>query len=347
MKWKQRVGVVVLLALAKAAAGQGVIAPVYPGAVADNHAGDVTVRVYLTHAPLDQVEAWYAGKVGGLSHDAGVTLRSANSMEQEAGQPIGTVDPAVVVTQLGRVTMNQSTVVRSLKDMTRTKDIGVLCEGMHHKPADGGSAPAAGAAPAGDGSQAEMMKQLAAMQAQLQRANQQLTGSMSPADRKIAAMSDLFKGLRVEALGGQHGHTKQQLLHVYAKYKHLETDWYPTVKTSSGLQSYDRWLLAKDEAKLKAGARAGTVPAETGAADMQALSARIQAAAAAGRMDEVQALSEQMQRGMAGQEVKNQAAAETATKDHWAFWMAYLKNLDAHAYRTRIWINTAPKTWGY
>lgn len=329
-----------------AAGSPGAIAPVYPGAVLDKQAGDVTVHVYLTKAPFKKVIAWYAAKVGGLNHDAGITLRSGDSTEQEAGRPIGMVDPAVEVRQVGRVTMNQSTVVRSLKDMTRTKDIGVLCEGMRHKPTGSGPAPAASAAPPGGG-QAAMIKQLAAMQAQLQRANQQMVNSMSPADRKIAGMSDLFKGLRDEALAGQHGHNKQQLLEIYAKYKHLETDWYPTVKTPAGLQSYDRWLLARDEAKLRAGMHAGTAPAEAGAEDMQSLAARIQAAAAAGRMDEVRALSAQMQGGMAAQKIKNQAAADMVTKDHWTFWMGFLKDLDTHAYRTRIWVNTAPKTWGY
>lgn len=340
-------GVVMLLALtAPAARGAGALAPLYPGAVPDPHAGDVTVHVYLSHDAPAKVAAWYAKRVGALTAADGNTLWNTDSVRTLAARPLGAVDADVTVERLGRVTMDQSAVVRALKDMTMTKDIGVLCESMRRNPAQSADHDGSGQSVNAANGGAEM-QQLERMQQQLAQANRQMLASISPEDRKIGRMSDLFEGLREEVNGGQHGHTKQDLIAVYAKYKHLEASWYPTVKTADGLESYDRWLLARDKARLNAKRHKATAPAVSASADMSTLAARIKAAAAAGRMDEVQALSAQMQGAMAAQQGVSDHAKTVVLADHWDYWMAFLKDLDAHAYRTRIWINTAPASWGY
>ncbi len=322
--------VALLAAVAVEAHAGAVIAPVYPGAVPDTAAGDVTVRVYLSHDPLKKVTAWYSAKVGAMSKSAAITLWNADSVETNTGRPLGETDPKVDIERLGRVLMTQSEVVRALKDMTQTKDIGVLCEGMDIKPMQSNAAGGAQEAAGGDAT----TQQLAQMQRQLLQAERGMTASLTPEDRAIDRMGDLFEVMRTEALGGRYGHTKQQLLAVYAKYKHLETSWYPTVKSSDGLVSYDRWLLARERQQAAQQDSAGS-------GDMRALAARIQAAAAAGRMDEVEALSQQAQQG------GSTPASATLLHDQWDHWLAVLKKLDAHAYRTRIEINTQPKSWGY
>lgn len=342
-----------LLIGAAADAGQGLLAGIYPGAVRDKHAGDVTVRVYLTHAPFKRVCGWYARKVGAMTEKGADSLGFADKSSGNGGRTVGEVEPGVEMVRQGHVLMDQSTVVRSLKDMTATRDVGVVCEGLRRVSAANQAGGPQDTSEPGRSSGAEdaqaqaMMKQLQQMQAKLNEANQQMLAQTSPEDRKIEAMSDLFDGLRDEAMAGLHGHTKQDLLKLYAKYKHLETAWYPTVKTANGSESYDRWLLERDRAELKAQAQAGGAPARADASNMQALSARIQAAAAAGRMDEVQRLSMQMRRGMAGAQANASGTRQTAVKDQWLFWLDFLKDLDAHAYRTRIWVNTRPSSWGY
>ena len=301
----------------------GTIAPIYPGAVPDTVAGDVTARVYLSRAPLKTVVAWYGAKVGAMSRTAAGRL----AQPQHIGEPLGTTDPKIEVNRMGRVLMDQSEVVRSLKDMTMTKDIGVLCQGMHINPPKTMDGDGAAQATGGNDAVARQM-------AQMQQKLLQMMPVKTPQDREIARMGDLFEVMRTEALGGRYGHTKQQLLAVYAKYKHLETAWYPSVKSGNGLIGYDRWLLARERQQS---ARQNSA----GSGDMQALAARMQAAAAAGRMDEMEALSQQAQQG------GSMSTTSTLFHDQWDHWLAILKKLDAHAYRTRIVINTQPKSWGY
>lgn len=357
MKWRRRwrIDGLVLWAFAATAVagGQGLVAGAYPGAVRDKQAGDVTVQVYLTNAPLKQVSAWYTRKVGAMTEKGAESIGYADAANGNAGRTVGEVDAGLGKTRLGHVVMDQSTVVRSLKDMTATKDVGVVCEAMHRSAEKRATAPSQATSGVGQTSGAgnaqaqAMMQQMQQFEAKVNQASQQMMAETTPEDRKIAAMSDLFDGLRNEADAGLHGHTKQELLQVYAKYKHLETAWYPTVKTANGPESYDRWLLKRDRAELKGEVHAAAAPASAGAGDMQALSAKIQAAAAAGRMDEVRALSARMQQAMHSQHAVAAQGSKAVFKDQWSFWMKFLKDLNAHAYRTRIWVNTQPKTWGY
>lgn len=323
-------------------AGGVLVAKTFPGAVRDKHAGDATVQVFLTKAPIGKVEAWYASRTGQFTASAGNTLWNADSADGDAGKPLGATDPAYDEVDLGRVVMTQSQVVRHLKDMTEARAAGVLLQAFKAKEAS-----RTAAAPAKAGASDKMDRSMAAMQKQIGEANRELLGTMSPADRKIAAMSDLFEGLREEVDSGRGRHTKADLIRVYETYKHLERAWYPTVRASNGrLESYDRWLLDSTRAKLASGRKAASAPALAASRDMSAIAKRMQAAVAAGRMDEVQALQKQlMAASQAGQAASGQVE-KAVTADHWKDWLAFLKDLDAHAYRTRIWINTAPQNWG-
>lgn len=325
-----------------AEAGGGLLAGMYPGAVRDGKAGDATVQVYLSRAPLSKVEAWYGGRAGRLTAPAGNTLWNADSAEELAGKPLGALSTRFDEVDLGHVVMTQSTVVRYLKDMTATKDAGVLLQAL--EPA---RTNRTAAAPAKAGASDKLDRAMAAMQKQVDEANREIAGSMSPADRKIAAMSDLFGGLREEVDTGRGRHSKQDLIRVYAKYKHLEHDYFPTVKTKAGrLESYDRWLLDKTRARLAGARKKAAAPAVANSRDMAALGKRMQAAVQAGRMDEALALQKQMVAAMQGGQAANRSAEKAVMADHWNDWIAFLKDLDAHAYRTRIWINTNPRSWG-
>lgn len=329
-------------AVAAEAGGSGLMASTFPGAVKDKAAGDATVRVFLSRAPMSKVRNWYASHGGSFTASAGNTLWNGDSADNEAGKPLGATDPAYSEVDLGHVIMHQSQVVRYLKDMTETKDAGVLLQGLAPVKAGG-----AGSAPVEASDAGSTDRSMAAMQKQVGEVNRKLLASMSPADRKIAAMSDLFEGLKEEVDSGRGRHSKQDLLRVYAKYKHLEHDYFPTVRTSNGhVESYDRWLLEKTRGRLGATNRKASAPAVTDSRDMAALAKRMQAAVQAGHMDEVEALQKQMTAAMQGGQAAGRSAAKTVLADHWNDWMSFLKNLDAHAYRTRIWINTAPATWG-
>ncbi len=324
-----------------AEAGGGLLSGVFPGAVRDGKAGDATVQVYLSRAPLGKVKAWYASRAGRLTAAAGNTLWNADSAEEEAGKPMGALSTRFDEVDLGHVVMTQSAVVRYLKDMTATKDAGVLLQAL--EPAK----PRTADAQAGPGASDKLDRATAAMQKQIAEENRMIAGSMSPADRKITAMSDLFEGLREEVDTGRGRHSKQDLIRVYAKYRHLEHDYFPTVRTKDGrLESYDRWLLDKTRARLAGARKKASAPAVANSQDMATLGKRMQAAVQAGRMDEVQALQKQMMAVMQGGQAANRSAEKAVTADHWNDWIAFLKDLDAHAYRTRIWINTSPRTWG-
>lgn len=344
--WGTALAVLLTLAGAGNACAGSMIAAPYPGAVPDRHAGDVTVRVYLSKAPLAKVVAWYAAKVGSLDKEAGNTLWNTDGGGVNVGRPLGATNSRLEVRRLGRVMLGQAMVARSLKDMTQAKVVGVYCAGIAAQPESTGTTD--GQADAGTAGMADATSQaLAKMQQQMQQLNRQLMAQTTPEDRALARMSDLFEGLRQEVDSGLHGHSKKELLAVYARYKNLETAWFPTVKTPKGPESYDRWLLARKRAQLMGEQQDAAAPAAQGGADMAALASRLQAAAAAGRMDEVRALSSQMQQSMQGGEATAAGAGKVMTRDHWSFWIGFLKTLEAKAYRTRIWINTQPSSWGY
>jgi hypothetical protein len=329
-------------AVAADAAAGGLVAGAFPGGMRDKNAGDATVHVFLSRAPISKVRAWYASRDGRFTASAGNTLWNADSSDSEAGKPLGATNPAYDEVDLGHVVMTQSQVVRHLKDMTETKDAGVLLQTLEPAKASG-----AAGTPAKAGASGKMDRSMAAMQKQIGEANRELLGSMSPADRKIAAMSDLFEGLREEVDSGRGHHTKADLIRVYEKYKHLERAWYPTVRASNGrLESYDRWLLDRTRARLASTRKTASAPATAAIRDMSAIAKRMQAAAAAGRMDEVQALQKQLMAASQTGQAASGKAERAVTADHWKDWLAFLTDLDAHAYRTRIWINTSPRTWG-
>ncbi len=263
------------------------------------------------------------------------------------GIPVGAREPGIDVKDTGLVVMHQSAVARKIKDMTMTRDIGVLVQSMvRAAPASSASKAPAPQPSAPQGGADAMMRQLDQMNRQLQQAEGQMLSETSPADRRIAAMSDLFEGLREEVPMGRH--TKKELLAVYAKYRHLETAWYPTVKQADGsLISYDRLLLKRYKDKLTAQVHGAAQAPLAAGRDLEALARRAQAAAAAGRMDELQTIGGRMQTTQEGATPGIKHLQDVETADRWAYWIGFLNKLDAHAYRTRIWINTKPGTWGF
>jgi len=327
-----------------AGAAPALVAPAYPGAVHDAGSGDVTFQVYLSKDPAAKVKAWY-GRKGALSAAAGNTLWNADGGDAKAGVPVGAREPGIDVKDTGLVVMDQSAVVRKIKDMTMTRDIGVLVQSMVRTASS--SSPASSPAPQPSVQQGDAMtRQLEQMKRQLQQAQSQMLSETSPADHRIAAMSDLFEGLREEIPMAHH--TKKELLAVYAKYRHLETAWYPTIKQADGtLISYDRLLLKKYKDKLSAQVHGAAQAPLAAGRDLEALARQAQAAAAAGRTDELQALGGRMQTTQEAAAPGVQHLQDVETADRWQYWVGFLKKLDAHAYRTRIWINTRPGTWGF
>lgn len=327
-----------------AGAAPALVAPVYPGAVHDAPSGDVTFQVYLSKNPVSKVKAWYSRK-GELSADDGNTLWNADGGDTKTGVPVGAREPGVDVKDAGLVVMHQSAVARKIKDMTMTRDIGVLVQSMVRTASSSPSSPAP-QPPAQQGDADAMTRQLEQMNRQLQQVQNQMLSETDPADRKIAAMSDLFEGLRDELPLGHH--TEKELLALYAKYRHLETAWYPTVKQPDGTRiSYDRLLLKQYKDKLSAKIHGAAQAPLAAGRDLEALARRARAAAAAGRMDEMQAIGGHMQVTQEGAAPGAQHLQDVDTADRWQYWIGFLKKLDAHAYRTRIWINTKPGTWGF
>jgi hypothetical protein len=82
-------------------------------------------------------------------------------------------------------------------------------------------------------------------------------------------------------------------------------------------------------------------------ASPEELAARMQALAMSGRREEARALAEQfaaaqMSGAMGGAGVRIQKGG---IADDWEEWVKLLKEIDGHAYRTRILIHTDPATW--
>ena len=318
------------LLIAIQATAAGLLAPVYPGAVPDPNAGDITVRVFLSKAPLDKVMAFYTARLG--------KMMPGSDIESDAAQFNCPADQEVPC--YAAEVMDQSQVARQLRDMTQAKVVGVMIQGKAGRK----DQPPPASGDKGDDAMGQKLAQME--QKEINAMNREINSQMTPADRKIAAMSDLFEGLKDEVAAGRH--TKQELLAAYKRYQDLETAWFPTVKAPNGQrESYDQFKLAHLKASITQNTQTGVAPAAASGQDMAALAKRMQAAVQAGRMDEVQALERQMQSQMQQQPAQRGAALEAVTKDYWNQWMAFLRDLRAHAYRTRIWINTPPKSWGY
>ncbi len=235
--------------------------------------------------------------------------------------------------------MDQSQVARQLRDMTQAKVVGVMIQGKARRK----DQPPPASGDKGDDALGRRLAQM--QQRDINTMNREIDSQMTPADRKIAAMSDLFDGLRARSARPPH---QAGATGAYKRYQGLETAWFPTVKGPNGQrESYDQLKLTHLKASISKNTQTAVAPAAASGQDMAALAKKMQAAVQAGRMDEVQALERQMQSQMQQQPAQSEAAREAVTKDHWNQWMAFLRDLRAHAYRTRIWINTPPKSWGY
>jgi hypothetical protein len=86
---------------------------------------------------------------------------------------------------------------------------------------------------------------------------------------------------------------------------------------------------------------------EVANASPEELAARMQALAMSGRREEARALAEQLAAAqMSGAASAGPGSASRGgIADDWEEWVKLLKEIDGHAYRTRILIHTDPATW--
>ncbi len=155
--------------------------------------------------------------------------------------------------------------------------------------------------------------------------------------------TSVFSGLQSETFNNHH--TKAEFLNVYNKYRWLEAAYYPQHKTSKGSESYYKWLVATTWAGINAPQEAVNAGAQQMGQGAAAIAARMQKLIAEGHMQEAQKLGEQMSNSMQGMGQVNQAEQTLSQRDHWKQWMAVVKKLVAHAYKTKIVINKKPATW--
>ena len=334
-------------AITVAGAGdKGLLSQVYPGVVEDKNNGDATVHVFLSRDPLAKVQAWYGTKKGGLTQNAGIELANADGALSRDIAPIGAIVPGVKAVAVGQQIMDSTKVAWCLKDITLAKAVGVLLQSLELDSSDGGDFQP-GVSGQIDSSTAaqlgiEKLRQHAAA------VNDQMTKSLSPEDRTIGRMSYLFDGFKQGYYHGGGRHSKQDLVNLYKKYSYLERSYFPTMKMSDGkLTSYDAWLMDKYKSRFGKEMKKAGAPAMANHQDLAEIGRRMQEAAQAGRMDELQALQQQMLSVMHGGQKASRNVEKAVNQDHWDDWLAFLNDLDDHAYRTRIWINTEPKSWGF
>lgn len=172
---------------------------------------------------------------------------------------------------------------------------------------------------------------------QMQDEYKNSTGREMDATR-LAEIPDMpFKGLKQEVISGRH--SQKELDSLYRRYGWLSTAYYPMKKSSNGAQAYDHWLVARTQARIqkpqkvvnKAAGQLGEGAAQVGA--------RMQQLIAQGRMGEARKLGEQMASAMQGSGRIGEAETDLQSRDHWQQWVAVLKQLALHAYKTRIIID--------
>lgn len=302
-----------------AAQTQKLLAPAYPGAVRDTTASDVYHVVLLSRDPIEKVRAYYRARVGKLDDANDYSVRDNDGralMCQPGGYSIC----------FGKILMTQGNVARYLKHVTDAYDAGVRVEGRRRHlpeapPPD--SAGEAMLAQSGFYTQAQLEAAQAKLMAQVHA--EEGTEGLDPEKMdSVSHMSDIFDGLKDEVASRKH--SEDELLRLHARYAQLETAVYPyVIEKGSTLTSYDRWLLQRRKAKLaKSTGMTGK--------EKQELADRLQRLYAAGKFDEAKKLSDRV--------------AARGNVDRWSYWVDFLKDLDAHAYRTRITIDVDPRSWG-
>lgn len=155
--------------------------------------------------------------------------------------------------------------------------------------------------------------------------------------------TSVFSGLQREIAFKRH--SGSELVNVYNKYRWLESAFYPPHKTAKGSESYYTWLVATTWARINSPQKSAAASGRQMGQSAAAVAARMQKLIAEGRMQEAQQLGQQM----AATVQKGQRAAKAdqtlQQRDHWQEWMAVIRQLAAHAYKTKIVINTKPANW--
>lgn len=295
------------------------LAKLYPGAIRDTAASNAYRIVLLTHDPIDKVRAYYESRVGKLVDAEDYSVR-----DNDGRAMMCHIDGLTIC--YGKILMSQGNVARYLKHVTDAYDAGLRLEARRSErpaqpPSD--SASEAALANAGMFTNAQLEAARAKLMAEVHGVSR--SEGMDP-DKldSIAQMSDLFDGFKDEVASRRH--SEDELLRLHARYGQLESAVYPYVSDgANSLTSYDRWLLKRKEAAF-------TRSTELSDREKQELSNRLQQLYAAGKFDEAKKLTQRLTAG--------------ASRDHWSYWVGFLEDLDAHAYRTRIIIDVDPRSWG-
>jgi len=307
-----------IIPLSAARSAPSLLAPSYPGAVRDSTASNPYRVALLTRDPIEKVRAFYQARVGPLADAA-----DHSSPDNEALALMCQLDGHTVC--YGKILMSQGNVARYLKHVTDAYDAGVRIEGrLPDRPKqptadDDASEPA----PAGTLSAADLEAARAKLVAQMHEMTRSEGLDPDKLDT-IAAMGDIFDGLKEEVMSRHH--TEDELLRIHARYAHLETAVYPYVRGNGrSLTSYDSWLLQRRRKALSSST-------ELSERERQTFTRRLEKLYAAGKFDEAQKL--------------RASVVARGNRDRWTYWLDFLKELDAHAYRTRILIDVDPRSWG-
>lgn len=349
-----------LAALALGISGQALAGavPVYPGAAFDavgsatgSHASGHALKVYLSGDSLQRVRAWYRARLAKQSV-AGCTFRNpregCGAFKQRCES----------VAEVGRWARCRDEMVLKWNyippggSMVDAFNAGVHLAGWRRlpgKPADG-SVPAQKPQPLA-GRAAETMARLDALSAHLQGATGQAMQQLDAEGKQVgltdtagfAGIPDLpFKGLKEEVLAGRH--SQQELEALYEGYRWLPMAFYPMKRTANGVEDYAHWLVARTEARIHARQRAAVAAAGRRGEDSAQTEARIeqrmQQLIQHGRMGEARKLAERMASAIQGSRPGDAVAMQLRSRDHWQEWVTVLKRLAAHAYKTKIVIDT-------
>lgn len=324
--------------------------PVYPGAVLDTVANAQesaakkhALKVYLSRDSLQKVRDWYQPRLARQSV-AGCTFkdpqRGCGAFKEECESPTGN---GGLVKCSDKIVLKWNYIPPG-GSMVDAFNAGVQLEGWRKPP----KAPAE-VTPAPQrmtGQAAQTMAQIDAISKQMQAASQQEMQQLNAESQalgmnavRLASIPDMpFGGLKQEVIAGRH--TQKELDAVYSKYRWLETAFYPMQKTAQGSESYERWLVEKTRARIQAPQVAMGKASKEFGEGAAAVGARIQQLIAAGRTKEAQQLAQQLGAAVqSGQPIGNAYTAEQH-KDHWNQWAAVIKQLAAHAYKTKIIIDT-------
>lgn len=322
------------------------LAPAYPGSVADPVASAQSQKamVYFSRASLSTVREWYQQRLAKKSAAA------CSDRSEGCGtftQDCTTASTGGPMTQCTDRMVLKWNAIPPGGSMVDAYNAGVDLEGWQKVSEPAGTQ---NTSPPMTGQAAKMMAQINAAEDQMQAESKQLIQQIQKEGQqqsgvdvvRLGAIPDLpFGGLKQEVLAGHH--SQKELETVYKKYHLLSKAFYPLHKTGKGTETYNRWLVDQTWAQIKTSGRASTRKALGAGENAAELARKMQQLVHQGRMQEAQILAQQMtaaqQRGMTAG-AKMQVARN---QDHWNEWLGVLKKLQAHAYRTKITIDRASR----